>query len=83
MASEDPLLDTAGALLTDTLQALSKKIKSGEATAADMAVALNACKALGIERLAKPGGKTMKAAGTLLENLPFAGTDSVGGIPSH
>lgn len=64
-------------LLNKTLEALLARVKSGEATAAELNVALQAVKAMGIEMIPKKGNAAGKLAGALTDTLPFAGDDPV------
>jgi hypothetical protein len=65
MATEKPLADQ---LLDATAKALLQKIKDGDATAADLAVARQLCRDAGVT-LAFKGEPTTLAAASLLESL--------------
>lgn len=58
-------------LLTENLKALLRRIRSGEATAADMNVARAACKDLGVEMLPTPGNPLGQLQQAVTHNLPF------------
>jgi hypothetical protein len=68
-ATEDELDKLHGALASQ----LAEKIKSGEATAADMAVARQFLKDNGIQSLPRP----KSGLGELADSLPFADADEI------
>lgn len=69
--SKDDNLDIAKKLYTATLEQLLARIKSGEATAAELNVALQACVRAGVNMQAKKGNALGQLAGELGGTLPF------------
>lgn len=67
--SEDINLELGKELLTLTLKDLVRRIRAGEATAADLNVARSLCRDLNIQAVATPGSP----AASLAASLPFAG----------
>jgi hypothetical protein len=63
-------------LLTENLKLMVRKIRGGEATAADQNVALMAVKAMGIQMIPKPTNPLGQLTKAITDNLPFAGTDT-------
>lgn len=68
--------DLGKALLTESLKLLLKRVKDGDATAAELNVAMQAVARMGIEMrptVSNPMGQLSKA---LTDKLPFAGSDT-------
>ena len=63
-------------ILTATLLLLLKRVRAGEATAAEMNVAMQTVKAMGIEMIPTKSNAAGKLRQALTDRLPFAGQDS-------
>jgi len=61
-----------------TLNALLARVRSGEATAAELTAALKACQQNGVQGSPAAGGPLAQLGEALTDSLPFAG-----GHPSH
>lgn len=72
------LRDYKDRILKAFLDEMLKKLQSGEATAADMAVALKTLERMEADFVAKAGKDAFGAlGGALADRLPFAGSDVV------
>jgi len=77
-APEDDLKVAARALLVLTLEGLTTKIRSGEATAADFTAALKAAQQVGVEMIPAGNNAAAQLGKALTDKLPFAGD-----LPAH
>jgi hypothetical protein len=66
----------AGELFDASLKALKTKLESGEATAADHAVALNVARYLRVSALPVPGSPAAGLLAAAEQHLPFPAGDS-------
>lgn len=71
MATDSRLEELGKLLLEETLNALLKRVRSGEATAADLNVARAAVKDLNIQMLPTEGNAAGQLARAVTDNLPF------------
>ncbi len=67
----------AGELLDASMRALATKINSGEATAADHAVALNMARYLRVSALPTPGSAAAGLLQAAEQHLPFPAGDGL------
>lgn len=64
----------AEALMDATLVALLTRVRSGDATAADLTAALKACQQNGVQQIPTANNPMGQLGKALTDTLPFAGT---------
>ena len=75
MSTSEKNTALAQEILTIHLEGLLQLLRSGEATAADRAVALKTLQAMEVEMKATPTNSLGQMKQALTDDLPFAGTD--------